>query len=169
MAGHGLIDTLERDTFFGCLTFPLPETGNLYGRSIEDGVLRHRFLPRPKGGLYGWAAARAFSSLILAEGLLDVAALWQAGFANAVAALGAHLNAAQLAQLCEPGRRVYVCLDADRNGSGPRAARWLCARLASAGVEALRVLLPAGHDPNSFFAAGAGRADFQRCLDRARP
>jgi hypothetical protein len=33
----------------------------------------------------------------------------------------------------------------------------------------LRVELPLGSDPASFFAAGATPADFQRCLDRARP
>jgi len=36
-------------------------------------------------------------------------------------------------------------------------------------VEARRVELPRGHDPASFFAAGAAAADFQRCLERARP
>jgi len=36
-------------------------------------------------------------------------------------------------------------------------------------VEALRVELPCGHDPASFFAAGAGAGDFQRLLERARP
>jgi hypothetical protein len=56
---------------------------------------------------------------------------------------------------------------ASTNGSGQRAARCLSIQLRHAGVEALRVELPAGHDPASFFAAGA--ADFRRCLERARP
>jgi len=87
-----------------------------------------------------------------------------------VAALGAHLNRLQLTQLGRMGARpVYICFDADTNGSGPRAAHRLSAQLRQTGVEALRVALPPGHDPNSFLAAGATAADFQRCLECARP
>jgi DNA primase len=166
----GLVDERERDSFFRCLTFPLPETGNLYGRSITSCLCRHRFLPGSKGGLYGWAQSAAFSRVIVVEGLFDVAALWQAGFPNAVAALGSHLNQFQLMQLCRSNERVpYICFDADRNGCGQRAARSLCIQLRHAGVGALRVELPRGHDPASLFASGAGACDFRRLLECARP
>jgi DNA primase len=167
---RGLIDGRGRDAFFRCLTFPLEQSGNLYGRSIANDICRHRFLPGTKGGLYGWAPALAFARLIVVEGLFDVAALWQAGFPNTVAALGSHLNNLQLTQLCRTDERVaYICFDADRNGSGQRAARGLCIQLRHAGVEALRAELPLGHDPASFFASGAGVGDFERLLERARP
>lgn len=167
---RGLVDLAGRDCFFRCLTFPLEPCGSLYGRSLGHGLCRHRFLPGSKGGLYGWSRALAFPRVIVVEGLFDVAALWQAGFPNAVAALGAHLNHQQLSELCQPGERIpYVCFDVDRNGSGQRAARRLSIQLRHAGVEALRVDLPEGHDPASFFAAGATASDFQRCLDEARP
>ena len=164
---RGLVDNqYGRDCFFRCLTFPLVEAGSLYGRSIDNGICRHRLLPGSKGGLYTLDGSR----LILVEGLFDVAALWQAGFADASTALGSHLNNLQFSQLCQSAARlVYVCFDADRNGSGQRAARTLGIQLRNAGLEALRVALPEGHDPASFFAAGAEAADFQRCLDRARP
>ena len=166
----GLVDDRGRDSFFRCLTFPLEQAGNLYGRSIANGICRHRFLPGSKGGLYGGASTPAFPRVIVVEGLFDVAALWQAGFPNTVAALGLHLNNLQLTQLCQVDRRVvYVCFDADRNGNGQRAARGLSVQLRHAGVQALRVELPCGHDPASFFASGAGVCDFQRLLDRARP
>jgi DNA primase len=148
----------------------LAEAGNLYGRAIAHCLCRHRFLPGSKGGLYGWAQAAALPRAIVVEGLFDVAALWQAGFPNAVAALGSHLNNLQLARLCRMDERViYICFDADRNGSGQRAAHGLSVQLRHAGVEALRVELPHGHDPASFFAAGAGARDFRRLLERARP
>lgn len=168
---RGLIDDQHgRDCFFRCLTFPLVEAGSLYSRSIDNGICRHRFLPGSKGGLYEWAQSQHGSRLILVEGLLDVAALWQAGFIEANTALGSHLNNLQLSQLCRSAARlVYICFDADRNGSGQRAARCLSIQLRHAGVEALRVALPEGHDPASFFAAGGTASDFQRCLDRARP
>jgi len=51
----GLVNERGRDAFFRCLTFPLEQAGNLYGRSIiASGICRHRFLPGSKGGLYGW-------------------------------------------------------------------------------------------------------------------
>jgi DNA primase len=166
---RGLVDQLGRDWFYRCLTFPLERGGNLYGRSLGDGICRHRFLPGPKGGLYGLAAL-AFPRIIVVEGLLDVAALWQAGFPETLTALGSHLNNLQLSELCQAGARaVYICFDADRNGSGQKGARCLSIQLRHAGVEALRVELPEGHDPASFFAAGASAGDFQRCLERARP
>ena len=166
----GLVDERGRDCFFRCLTFPLAEADSLYGRSITNGLCRHRFLPGSKGGLYGWAQASAFCRVIVVEGLFDVAALWQAGFPNTVAALGSHLDNLQLTQLCRMDERViYICFDADRNGSGQRAARNLSVQLRHAGVEALRVELPCGHDPAGFFASGASACDFQRLLECARP
>ncbi len=166
----GLVDERGRDGFFRCLTFPLIEAGNLYGRSLGNGICRHRFLPGSKGGLYGWAQSVAFPRVIVVEGLFDVAALWQAGFPHAVAVLGSHLNNRQLIELCRTGERVtYICFDADHNGSGQRAARRVSVQLRHGGLDSLRVELPCGHDPASFFAAGAGAADFSRCLERARP
>jgi hypothetical protein len=64
---------------------------------------------------------------------------------------------------------TYICFDADRNDSGQRAARTLRIQLRHAGMEALRVALPRGHDPASFFAAGANASDFRHLLERARP
>jgi DNA primase len=164
----GLIDDRGRDRFWRCLTFPLEEEGNLYGRAIDDRGPRHRFLPRPKGGLYGWRQARQYSSLIVVEGLLDLAALWQAGFPQTLAALGAHLNEQQMGQLGDSlAQTVYVCLDADLHGAGTRAAERLTSQLRAAGMDARRVMLPLGQDPNSFLASGATAGDFQACLERA--
>jgi DNA primase len=166
----GLTDGQGRDCFFRCLTFPLPDAGNLYGRPINGCLYRHRFLPGSKGGLYGWTQAAAFAHVIVVEGLFDVAALWQAGFQNAVAALGSHLNNRQLTQLSQTtDRLIYICFDADRNGSGQRAAHRLSVQLRHAGLDALRVELPLGHDPASFLAAGATACDFRHRLERARP
>jgi hypothetical protein len=92
LLASGLIDERGRDTFFRCLTFPIEQAGTLYGRSLGNGICRHRFLPGSKGGLYGWAQTAGSPRILLVEGLFDVAALWQAGFADAVAALGSRLN-----------------------------------------------------------------------------
>ena len=142
LLAHGVVNERGLDRFFRCLTFPLVEAGNLYGRWLGHSLCRHQFLPGSKGGLYGGAQALAFPRVIVVEGLFDVAALWQAGFPGAVAALGLHLNNQQLAELCQSGAVPYLCFDADRNGSGQRAARGLSIQLRHAGVEALRVTLP---------------------------
>ena len=48
------------------------------------------------------------------------------------------------------------------------AAHHLALRLAGVGVPARVVQLPAGHDPNSYFVAGATAAEFTDCLERAQ-
>ena len=167
---RGLVNLRGYDRFFRCLTFPIPEAGNLYGRATDPSPWRHQFLRGSKGGLYGFEQARHFPTLIVVEGLFDVAALWQAGFPQAVAALGSHLNPTQVDQLSQLSHRsVYVCFDADRNGSGQRAAHSLARYLHRCGIEALRIQLPCGSDPAAWFAAGASSCDFQRLLERARP
>jgi DNA primase len=107
--------------------------------------------------------------VILVEGLFDYAMLWQAGFHNVTCSLGTHLNARQFQQLCEGKRTVCLAFDADTNGSGQRAARALADRLRQQDVTVLRVSLPEGHDPNSFFVRGGDAQQFQSLLEAAQP
>jgi len=166
----GLVDRQGRDTFYRRVIFPWGDANrvaNLYGRSI-DAAPAHRFLAHPKGGLYAWQAVSVFASVILVEGLFDLAVLWQAGFVNTTCALGNHLSPAQWRQLCDRAdRQVFLAFDADANQAGQRAAHALARRLEDAGLAARLVELPEGHDPNSFFAGGATADDFSRCLKRA--
>jgi DNA primase len=46
------------------------------------------FLPGSKGGLYAWDKVRKYPGIILVEGMLDLAVLWQAGFDDVTCALG---------------------------------------------------------------------------------
>src|ERR1022692_3002895 len=103
------------------------------------------------------------------EGLFDLATLWQAGFRNTTCAIGTHLTPLQFQQLSEqPDRPVYIVFDQDENQAGQLAAHHLALRLAGVGVPARVVQLPAGHDPNSYFVAGATAAEFSDCLERAQ-
>jgi DNA primase len=166
----GLIDAQGRDTFCRRVIFPLRRQGclvNLYGRSV-GAAFPHRLLPRSKGGLFAWESVRQFSTVILVEGLFDLAALWQAGFRNTTAALGIHLAPAQFDELGDaPDRRVYIAFDQDEHQAGQRAAQALAQRLEGAGVAAPILHLPGGHDPNSYFLSGATAADFAACLQGA--
>jgi DNA primase len=166
----GLINHHGRDAFCRRVIFPCRQHGqivNLYGRSIGT-AFPHRLLPRSKGGLFAWEFVRSFSTVILVEGLFDLAVLWQAGFRNTTCGIGTQLTPAQLAQLSDqPGRSIYIVFDQDDNQAGQRAACQLARRLKSADLRAHIVQLPHGHDPNSYFVAGANAANFRACLQRA--
>jgi DNA primase len=167
----GLINPQGRDAFCRRVIFPCCQQGrvvNLYGRSV-GAAFPHRLLPRPKGGLFAWESISALSTVILVEGLFDLAVLWQAGFRNATCAIGTHLTPAQWSQLCDqPGRTVYIAFDQDANQAGQRASHLLARRLENAGLHARIVALPPGHDPNSYFTAGASASDFLACIEQAQ-
>jgi len=167
----GLISGQGRDAFCHRVIFPCRQHGqivNLYGRSI-GAAFPHRLLPRSKGGLFAWEFVSSFSTVILVEGLFDLAVLWQAGFRNTTCAIGTQLTPAQLSQLADqPRRSVYIAFDQDDNQAGQKASRQLAQRLQGAGIRARIVQLPHGHDPNSYFVAGATAADFTDCLERAQ-
>jgi DNA primase len=167
----GLISSQGRDAFCHRVIFPCRQRGqivNLYGRSI-GAAFPHRLLPRSKGGLFAWESVSSFSTVILVEGLFDLAVLWQAGFRNTTCAIGTQLTPAQLSQLAEqPRRSVYIAFDQDDNQAGQKGSRQLAQRLQGVGIRAHIVQLPHGHDPNSYFVAGATAADFTDCLERAQ-
>jgi hypothetical protein len=52
--------------------------------------------------------------------------------------------------------------------TGQQASHQLAQRLKAAGIRAHKVRLPASHDPNSYFVAGATAADFAACLRQAQ-
>jgi DNA primase len=158
-----------KDAFYHRIVFPCFEGSrpvNLYGRSV-DGAAPHRFLPRPKRGLFAWSTVRQHPEAILVEGLFDLAVLWQAGFINTSCALGVHLTEQQVSQLSDRSdRTVLIAFDADRPGQN--AARVLAPRLQRAGLKVRVVDLPAGQDPNRYFVDGASAAEFGRRLRNAR-
>jgi DNA primase len=97
------------------------------------------------------AAIHSTGEALLVEGPLDVIQLHQAGFSNAVAAMGTALTLEQLQLLQRRGaRRVLVVFDGD--GAGTRATGKLIAGLRSAligsGLELAVVELPSGTDPD---------------------
>jgi DNA primase catalytic core len=166
----GLLNSQGRDAFYQRVIFPCCQGGhvvNLYGRSIAA-AFPHRFLPGSKGGLYAWEQVRHCPEVILVEGLFDYAALWQAGFRHLTCALGTHLNACQFQQLCDRPRTVYLTFDVDANGSGQQASQQLANRLRMQGITTRRVLLPDGHDPNSFFVQGGDAEQFRSLLEAAQ-
>jgi DNA primase len=157
-----------KDAFYRRIVFPCMDAGrpvNLYGRSL-GGAAPHRFLSRPKGGLFAWNLVGHHDDVILVEGLFDLAVLWQSGFVNTTCTFGVHLTQTQLAQLSDrPDRTVWIAFDPDP--AGRHAAHALAQTLRTTRLSVRIADLPAGHDPNSFFTAGASAAQFASCLRNA--
>jgi len=167
----GLLNAQGRDAFYQRVVFPCCQGGrviNLYGRSITA-AFAHRFLHGSKGGLYAWDQVQQCPEVILVEGLFDYAVWGQAGFRHVTCSLGTHLNACQFQQLCDGPRTVYLTFDVDANGSGQQASQRLALRLRAQGIPTRHVLLPDGHDPNSFFVQGGNRGQFRSLLEAALP
>ena len=167
----GLLNVQGRDAFYRRVVFPCLKGGrviNLYGRSVAA-AFPHRFLSGSKGGLYAWEQVQQCPEVILVEGVFDYGVLWQAGFRHITCSLGTHLNACQFQQLGDHPRTIYLTFDVDANGSGQQASQRLAQRLRVRGLFTRRVLLPDGHDPNSFFVQGGDAGQFQALLKAALP
>ncbi len=103
--------------------------------------------------LYGFALAREAAAkkheIIVAEGYMDVIALAQAGFTNAVAPLGTAMTENQLELLWRLSPEPTLCFDGDRAG---RAAALRAAEralpLLKPGTSLRFAMMPAGKDPD---------------------
>ncbi len=93
------------------------------------------------------AAARDDTAIVV-EGYLDCIALHQAGFANAVAALGTAFTPEQARELARIVSRVILCFDAD--AAGVEATLKSIDVLAAQGVAVFAVRIPDGKDPDDF-------------------
>jgi DNA primase catalytic core len=115
-------------------------------------------------------AARSDRTLIVVEGYLDCIALHQAGFENAVAALGTSFTVEQAAELRKYAEYISLCFDGDAAGSGAatKAIDIASKIIENTGSSVRIVLLPPGEDPDSF-VRGHGAAEFRRLLDAAKP
>lgn len=123
--------------------------------------------------LYNFARARKGmgkdGTVIAVEGYMDVIALAQAGFDNAVAPLGTALTENQLELLWRMTGEPVLCFDGDQ--AGLRAA-WRAADMVLPAVQAGRTarfaLLPEGKDPDDLVKADGPEA-FRAVLSEARP
>lgn len=108
----------------------------------------------------------AVDSLIIVEGYMDVIALVEAGFANAVASMGTALTESQAALIKRTVGKVYICYDGDAAGQSS-TMRGLDI-LKKTGLDVRVVNLPDGLDPDEIIRQ-RGREAYQRCLDEALP
>jgi DNA primase len=111
------------------------------------------------------AAAREDTAIVV-EGYLDCIALHQAGFANAVAALGTAFTPEQAHELRKVASRAILCFDAD--AAGVEAALKSIDVLTAEGVVAAAVRIPDGKDPDEFVRRNGADA-FRALLDKPMP
>jgi len=115
-------------------------------------------------------AAQGSRTMIVVEGYFDCIALHQAGYENAVAALGTSFTAEQAAELRKYAEFVFLCFDGDEAGSAAatKAVDVASKEIEHTGSSVRIVLLPAGEDPDSFVRT-RGAKEFGELLDESKP
>ena len=131
----GLVSIEERgarDKFFNRVMFPILDNNNRViafgGRVLGEGQPKYLNSPETKlfdksKSLYALNFARLSKKdfFILCEGYMDVIALHQAGFTNAVAALGTALTVSHALLLKRYAAKLVLCFDSD--GAGVNATK----------------------------------------------
>lgn len=170
------------DRFRNRLMFPILDSRGrpiaFGGRAL--GEARAKYLNSPETALfhkgrtlYGLSQARQpirdAGTAIITEGYMDVIALADAGFANAVAPLGTALTEEQIGLLWRFAPEPVVCLDGD--AAGRRAALGAAERalpLIKAGFSLRFAQLPEGEDPDTLVRTRGADA-MRQVLDAAVP
>jgi DNA primase len=112
-----------------------------------------------------YAKSACSESIILCEGYMDVIALHNAGFTNAVATLGTAITPEQARIMARYTKKVNISYDSD--SAGIRAANRALSILTEVGLE-VRVLKYSGaKDPDEFIKK-FGADKFRQVIDRGR-
>ncbi|MCQ2451060.1 MAG: DNA primase [Clostridia bacterium] len=100
--------------------------------------------------LFGMNFAKNYCDerIILVEGNMDVVSLHQAGFQNAVAALGTAFTPEQAAIISRYTKEIILTLDAD--AAGQKAVKRAGEILKNTGLEVRVIVIPDGKDPDEF-------------------
>lgn len=107
-------------------------------------------------------------TLILCEGYMDVIAVNQAGFQNAVATLGTALTSEQASLMKRYADEVVICYDADE--AGQKATARAIELLRNAGLQIRVLTVPEGKDPDEFIKKHGenGGAAFKNLLEKSK-
>ena len=120
-------------------------------------------------GLYQTLQSEKKPDIILVvEGYLDVISLAQYGIPHVVAALGTSINSYHIQILSKYTRKIAFCFDGDKAG---HEAAWRALENSLShlndDLELTFVLLPDGHDPDSFVRA-EGQEQFLTYVNRSK-
>ncbi len=165
-----------RDRFFNRAMFPIMNISNKVigfgGRVMGEGEPKYLNSPETKifdksRNLFGLNLARSSrkKNLIICEGYMDVIAMHQAGFDQAVASLGTALTTGHASLMKRYTNDVLVCYDSD--GAGTKAAIRAIGILRSAGLRTKVINMKPYKDPDEFIKA-LGAEAFQERIDNAQ-
>lgn len=158
----GLVTVEERgthDKFWNRVMFPIMDVNNRVigfgGRVMGEGTPKYLNSPETlifdkSRNLYGLNYARTSREkyILACEGYMDVIAMHQAGFTNAVASLGTAFTSQQAALLKRYTDTVILTYDSD--GAGIRAALRAIPILKEVGISARVLSLKPYKDPDEF-------------------
>ena len=175
----GLFNIDERrgmqDKFWNRVMFPIMDVNNRvigFGGCVM-GDAKPKYLNSPETkifdksrNLYGLNIARTSRKpyLIVCEGYMDVIAMHQAGFTNAVASLGTALTSGHASLMRRYTKEVLLTYDSDE--AGQKAALRGIPILKAAGIRPRVVNLAPYKDPDEFIKA-EGKEAFEKRLDEA--
>ncbi len=165
------------DKFWNRVMFPIMDINNRViafgGRVMGDGEPKYLNSAETEifdksRNLYAMNIARKSRAgyLLLCEGYMDVIALHQAGFDNAVASLGTALTGLQARLMSRYSQRVIISYDSD--GAGTKAALRAIPILRAAGISAKVLRLTPYKDPDEFIKA-LGKEEFEKRIEGATP
>ena len=179
MREAGLVNFDERnglyDKFWNRVMFPIQDVNHRVigfgGRVMGDG--KPKYLNSPETivfdksrNLYGLNHARTSrkNHMILCEGYMDVIAMHQAGFTEAVASLGTAFTSGQASLLKRYAKEVLLTYDSDE--AGTKAALRAIPILKEAGLTARIIHLEPYKDPDELIK-NQGAEEFQKRIDAA--
>ena len=163
------------DKFWNRVMFPIMDVNNRVigfgGRVMGDGMPKYLNSPETmlfdkSRNLYGLNYARTSRKpyMIICEGYMDVIAMHQAGFTNAVASLGTAFTAQHSVLLKRYTQEVRLAYDSD--GAGQKAALRAIPILKSAGINVRVIHMDPYKDPDEFIK-NLGTEAFQERIDAA--
>lgn len=175
----GLVTIEEKgahDKFWNRVMFPIMDVRSRVigfgGRVMGEGEPKYLNSPETKifdksRNLYGMNLARTSRrpNIIICEGYIDVIALHQVGFDNAVASLGTAFTSGQASLLKRYTNEVLLTYDSD--GAGVKAALRAIPILKEAGLSARVINMKPYKDPDEFIK-NLGADAFQERINEAR-
>ncbi len=164
-----------RDKFWNRAMFPIMDVHNKVigfgGRVMGDGEPKYLNSPETmvfdkSRNLFGLNFARLSKKpqILLCEGYMDVIALHQAGFDNAVASLGTAFTIGHANLLKRYTSEVYLTFDSD--GAGIRAALRAIPICKEAGLTTKVINMKPYKDPDEFIKA-LGAEEYEKRIEQA--
>ena len=175
----GLFKMDERgayDKFWNRVMFPIMDANNRVigfgGRVMGDAKPKYLNSPETRifdksRNLFGlnYAKRGKRSNMILCEGYMDVIALHQAGFTNAVASLGTAFTEQQANLIRRYTDEVLLTYDSD--GAGVKAAMRAIPMLRRAGITGKVIHMEPYKDPDEFIK-NLGADEFEKRIEEAQ-